>query len=65
VHVAQFTLRSYGAGNLEVGETIYLGLTQQFSVERVDVAVFQPLIDVDDMLQLIEEPRSIFVKSWI
>ncbi len=56
VHVAQLGLEADGTGNLEVGEAINLGLAHQVAVQRVDVLSLQLLIDVDDVLQLIEEP---------
>ncbi len=56
MHVVVFVLEAHGAGYLEVGEAVDLGLAQQVAVESVDVAFLQPLVDVDDVLELIEEP---------
>ena len=56
VHIAKFPLQSYCTGNLEIGKTIDLCLTKQFTVERIDIATLQTLIDIDDVFQFIEKP---------
>ena len=56
VHVVVFHVEAHGTGYLEVGEAIHLGLAQQLAAERVDVALLQPLVDVNDMLELVKEP---------
>ena len=55
-HRLELVLKTYGACNLEVGEAVYLSRTQEFLVESVDVALLHSLIDVDDVLELLEEP---------
>ena len=55
-HAAEFLLESYGAGYLEIGEAIDLCLEQQLAVEGVDVVLLEGLVDVDDVLELMEEP---------
>jgi len=56
VHVAQLLLQAHGTGYLEVGETINLSRTEQILTDGIDVALLHLLVDVDDVLQLLQEP---------
>ena len=56
VHVAQLLLQAHGTSNLEVGETINLSRTEQILTDGIDVALLHLLVDVDDVLQLLQEP---------
>ena len=57
VHVVQFALQSHGTRNLEISEAVDLRRTQEFTVKDIHTGAFlQCLVDVDDVLQLIEEP---------
>ena len=56
VHRSHLALHANGTGYLEVGEAIDLGLAQQISLQRVDILLLQTLIDINDMLQLLQEP---------
>ena len=56
VHVSDLLFQACGAGDLEVGEAIDFCLTEQLLVERVDVTFLQMFVNIDDMLELIEEP---------
>ena len=41
---------------MEVCESIHLGIAQKCCVERIDILFLQLLININDMLELIEEP---------
>ena len=56
MHVAQLLLQAHGTSYLEVGETINLSGTEQILIKRIDVALLHRLVDVDDVLQLLQEP---------
>ena len=56
MHRGNLGLQSYGTGNLEIREAIDLGFAEQVGFKGVDVLLFQSLINIDDMLQLLEEP---------
>ena len=56
VHVLTLFLETDSTGYLEIRESIHLRLSQQRLFECIDILSFQLFIDVDDMLQLIEEP---------
>ena len=56
VHVANLALQSNGAGYLEICKTINLGRTKQFLVQCVDIVCLQLLININNMLQLLQEP---------
>ena len=56
MHVAQLLLQAHGTGYLEVGETINLSGTEQILVKSINIALLHLLVDVDDVLQLLQEP---------
>ena len=56
MHVAQLLLQANGTGYLEVGETVNLSGAEQILVKSIDVALLHRLVDVDDVLQLLQEP---------
>ena len=64
VHVMQFVLQLDGTRNLEIRKAVDLGLAQDIFVKRVDVALFQPFVSVDDMLQFVKEP-SIYLGQFM
>ena len=56
-HTLKFCLESYGTSNLEIGETIYLSLTQQILAQVIDIAhCLQALVNINNMLEFFEEP---------
>ena len=55
-HAVEFLFESHGTGYLEIGEAIGFCLEQQLTVEGVHVVSLQVLVNVDDVLELMEEP---------
>ncbi len=55
-HAVKLLLQADCTSYLEVGETIDLSRAHQFLVKSIYVALLHLLVDVDDMLQLLEEP---------
>ena len=55
VHVRLLFLQSYGTRYLEVGEAVALGLAQQVGA-NVPTLPFHLLVNVDDVLELLQEP---------
>ena len=56
MHITALTLQSDGTRYLEVGKAIDLSLAQKRLFQRVDIIFLQLLVDIDDMLQLLQEP---------
>ena len=57
MHIVQLLLQAHGARYLEISEAIDFRRAEEFLVEDVDAgALLQLLVDVDDVLELVEEP---------
>jgi len=56
MHVATLALKTKSTCYLEIGKTIYLCLAQKFLIECIDILLLQLLINVDNVLELLQEP---------
>ena len=57
VHVAEFLLKTYRTGNLEIGIAIYLSGTEEFLAENIyRGALAELVININDMTEFVKEP---------
>ena len=56
MHIGNLVFHTNGTSYLEISKTIYFRFPKQLRSERFELSLLQFLVNVDDMLQLIQEP---------